>query len=228
MFTDRLYEKAKPIWEAYLDHPFVKEIGEGSLELDKFKFFIEQDYLYLIDYARVFALGSVKATNLETMKIFADLLHSTLNEEMELHRTYAKKLGISRAKLENIDPTATTLAYTSYMLNKAHQGSEAEVVACVLACTWSYNFIGLALNQKEGASEHELYGDWITMYASDEFTKLAEDMRNLMNRLADDKPEYEKAHLEEIFMQTSKLEYLFWEMADKKKMWLEKSNLLNG
>ncbi|WP_200816537.1 thiaminase II [Halobacillus sp. Marseille-P3879] len=226
MFTDRLYQKAEPIWNKYLEHPFVKGIGDGSLELEKFKFFMEQDYLYLIDYCRVFALGSVKASRLETMTLFADLLHSTLTEEMELHRGYAEKIGISREDLENTKPSATLLAYTSYMLNKAQQGSEAEVVACVLACAWSYNEIGLALFQKEGASEHEFYGDWIKMYASDEFTQLAEDIKKLMNQLADDKPEREKAHLEEIFLHTSKLEYMFWEMAEKQKMWLEDSDLL--
>ncbi|WP_173916822.1 thiaminase II [Halobacillus sp. Marseille-Q1614] len=228
MFTDRLYERAKPIWDQYLEHPFVKGIGDGSLEIDKFKFFMEQDYLYLIDYCRVFAIGCVKASRLETMTLFADLMHSTLNEEMELHRKYAERIGIRREELENTKPSATLLAYTSYMLNKSQQGSEAEVVACVLACAWSYSEIGLALNQKEGASEHEFYGDWIKMYASDEFTTLAEDMKNLMNQLADDKPEREKAHLEEIFLHTGKLEYLFWEMADKKKMWMEGSDVLNS
>ncbi|GGC76900.1 aminopyrimidine aminohydrolase [Thalassobacillus devorans] len=228
MFTDRLYNHAKPIWDAYLEHPFVKGIGDGSLDLEKFKFFMEQDYLYLIDYCRVFALGSVKATHLDTMTMFADLLHSTLNEEMELHRNYAERLGIRREELENTKPSSTLLAYTSYMLNKAHQGAEAEVAACVLACTWSYNVIGLALNEKEGASDHEFYGDWIKMYASDEFTELAEAMKKLMNELADGKPEREKAHLEEIFLHTSKLEYLFWDMSYHKKMWLENSDLLNS
>ncbi|MFG6147108.1 thiaminase II [Halobacillus sp. B23F22_1] len=224
MFTDRLYEKAKPIWDQYLEHPFVKGIGDGSLELEKFKFFMKQDYLYLIDYCRVFALGSVKANQLKTMTMFAEMLHSTLNEEMELHRRYAERIGIGREELEHTQPSSTLLAYTSYMLNKAQQGSEAEVAACVLACAWSYNEIGLTLNQKEGASEHEFYGDWIKMYASDEFTDLAENMKQLMNQLADDKPEREKAHLEEIFLHTSKFEYLFWEMAETMKMWKDDSD----
>ncbi|SEI00135.1 thiaminase /4-amino-5-aminomethyl-2-methylpyrimidine deaminase [Halobacillus karajensis] len=227
MFTDRLYDRAKPIWDEYLEHPFVKGIGDGSLDLEKFKFFMEQDYLYLVDYCRVFALGSGKAQSLETMTFFAEMLHSTLTEEMELHRKYAGRLGISKEELEHAKPSATLLAYTSYMLNKAQQGAEAEVVACVLACTWSYNVIGLELAEKNGASEHEFYGDWIKMYASDEFTELAENMKDLMNRLADNKPEREKVHLEEIFLHTSKFEYLFWEMAYKQKMWMEGPHFLN-
>ncbi|UOQ42895.1 thiaminase II [Halobacillus salinarum] len=219
MFTDRLFEKTSTIWEKYLEHPFVKEIGKGSLDLDKFQFFMEQDYLYLIDYCKVFALGSAKASRLEVMTIFSDLLHSTLNEEMELHRQYAEKLGMTRTQLENSTPSSTLSAYTSYMLQKSYQGSEADVAASVLACTWSYNFIGLNLAQTEGATEHPFYGDWINMYASDEFSQLASQMKQLMNELAEEKPEREKAELEAIFVHCSKLEYLFWDMAYDKQMW---------
>ncbi|MBN8235351.1 thiaminase II [Halobacillus kuroshimensis] len=227
MFTDRLYESARPIWEAYLDHPFVKGIGDGTLELEKFQFFMRQDYLYLIDYCRVFALGSVKAKSLDTMTMFSELLHSTLSEEMELHRNYAERIGISREELEETKPSATLLAYTSYMLNKANQGSEAEVAACVLACTWSYNVIGLHLAEQNQGEKHEFYGDWIEMYASDEFSELASSLKKLINELADGLPEREKAHLEEIFIHTSKLEYMFWEMAWKQKMWVEEESFLN-
>ncbi|MGP4074740.1 thiaminase II [Halobacillus sp. K22] len=228
MFTDRLYRSAQPIWESYLHHPFVKGIGDGSLELDKFKFFMRQDYLYLIDYCRVFALGAVKAKRLDTMTMFSELLHSTLSEEMELHRNYAEKIGISREELENTEPAATLLAYTSYMLSKANQGSEAEVTACVLACTWSYHVIGTELNKLERNEKHEFYGDWIDMYASEEFAELAASLKELMNELADDLPEREKAHLEEIFIHTSKLEYLFWDMAYNETMWVDGESFLNS
>ena len=30
----RLYEAAKPIWQACHDHPFVRGIGDGSLDRD--------------------------------------------------------------------------------------------------------------------------------------------------------------------------------------------------
>lgn len=59
--TQRLYEAAHPIWEQCHDHPFVRGIGDGSLDLEKFRWFLLQDYLYLFDYARVFAYGVVKA-----------------------------------------------------------------------------------------------------------------------------------------------------------------------
>ncbi|GGK19887.1 aminopyrimidine aminohydrolase [Caldalkalibacillus thermarum] len=218
-FSERLYQKVKPVWEKNHQHPFVQGIGDGSLEKDKFRFYMIQDYLYLIDYAKLFALGAVKAHDVATMGRFARLLDATLNMEMDLHRQYAKKFGISEQELEQAQPAPTTLAYTHYMLHVAQNGTLAELVASLLPCMWSYHEIGQALNQIPGASEHEFYGDWIKMYASEEFGELAQWTIDLLDEEAEGKPERELERLEEIFLNTSRFEYLFWEMAYHKEMW---------
>jgi thiaminase/transcriptional activator TenA len=218
-FTGRLWEKVEPIWNSYIKHPFVKGLGEGWLEKDKFKHWLKQDYVYLIEYSRLFALGSAKSQDLNTMTTFAKLLHGTLDMEMELHREYAAQFGISNEDLEKTEAAATTTAYTSYMLNVSQRGGVENVVASVLACAWSYNFIGKELAAWPGALEHEFYGRWVNMYASEAFTELAEDCKRLMNELAEGKPERELAALEEIVVKTSMFEYMFWDMAENKEGW---------
>ncbi len=105
-----------------MEHPFVKGIGEGNVDEEKFKHYMKQDYIYLIEYSRVFAIGAAKAHNLKTMTMFANLLSGTMNYEMDLHREYAARFGISNEELEATEPSATVTAYTSYMLNKAQNG----------------------------------------------------------------------------------------------------------
>lgn len=218
-FTDTLMEKLQPIWRSNHSHPFVQEMGNGTLELDKFRFYMVQDYIYLIDYAKLFALGAVKANDLETMGTFAALLNSTMLEEMSLHRAYATRFGISEEELEQAEPAPITLAYTHYMLHAAQNGSLAELVAALLPCMWSYWEIGKELSQVPGASDHEFYGEWIRMYSSEEFGTLATWCINLLDKLAEGKPEKELARLEEIFMTTTRFEYLFWDMAYHQEMW---------
>ncbi|WP_413380091.1 thiaminase II [Alkalihalobacillus sp. 1P02AB] len=217
--SERLYEKAKPIWEQSHSHPFVQGIGNGTLDIEKFKFFMCQDYIYLIDYARLFALGSLKANNLETMQTFAKMLHVTLDEEMSLHRAYAKRLGISRAELEATKPAPTTLAYSSYMLNIAQRGSLKELLAAVMPCAWSYYEIGKALSEIPGAMEHEWYGEWVTMYQSPEFGEVAKWQVDLLDQLTESSSEEELLELEEIFLTTSRFEYMFWDMSYQQAMW---------
>lgn len=218
-FTDRLHEKTLPIWRQNHSHPFVQGIGAGTLEQDKFRFYMVQDYLYLIDYAKVFAIGAVKADDVETMGKFASLLEGTLNTEMELHRQYAAKFGISQDELENAKPSPIVLAYTHYMLHISQKGTLAEVIAAILPCAWSYWEIGKELNAIPGAADHPLYGDWIRMYSSEAFGELAGWCIDLMDKAADGKPEHELLKLEEIFINTTKFEYMFWDMATTKQMW---------
>lgn len=219
LFTDRLWNRVEPIWNSYLKHPFVKGIGEGWLEKDKFKHYMKQDYVYLIEYCRLFALGSAKAPDLKTMSIFANLLHGTLEFEMDLHRQYAAKFEISPEELEATKPASTTISYTSYMLNVAQLGGVENVVAAVLACAWSYNYIGKELLTWPGAVDHEFYGEWVKMYSSDEFSALAEDCKTLINEIASGKPERDLAVLEEIVVKTSMFEYMFWDIAENLEEW---------
>src|SRR5690625_4896396 len=128
---------------------------------------MKQDYVYLIEYSRVFAIGSQKANNLETMTTFANLLHGTLNYEMDLHRDYAQKFNISATELEATTASATMTAYTSYMLNVSQRGGIENAAASVLACAWSYNYIGKELAKWPGALDHEFYGNWVQMYSSE-------------------------------------------------------------
>ncbi|WP_203362104.1 thiaminase II [Bacillus sp. REN10] len=218
-FSERLHEKLQPIWRRNHNHPFVKGMGDGTLDQEKFRFYMVQDYLYLIDYAKVFALGAVKANDLATMGKFAALLDSTLNMEMELHRQYAARFGISKEELEQAQPSPITLAYNHYMLSVSQTGGLPEVLAAVLPCAWSYWEIGKELNEIPGASEHEFYGNWIQMYSSEEFGQLAMWCIDLLDQHTEGKTEAELDKLEEIFLNTTRFEYMFWDMAYKEEMW---------
>lgn len=218
-FTDRLFKRVEPIWASYMDHPFIVGLGDGTLDEEKFKHWLKQDYIYLIEYARLFSIGAAKATNLKMMTSYADLANGTLHTEMALHRAYAKQFNISEEELEQTEPAQTTVAYTSYMLNLAQQGGIENVIAAILTCTWSYNYIGLKLAKMDGATDHPLYGEWVKMYASDEFDAFKEECVELMDEVAKGKTEEELAILEDIVVKTSYYEYMFWEMAEKLETW---------
>lgn len=219
-FTDRLYRNVQPIWRKNHEHPFVTGIGDGTLEREKFIHYMKQDYVYLIEYAKLFAIGAQKANDLVTMERFANILHDTLHFEMELHRQYAAEFGITREELQATTPTPMNLAYTNYMLKVAGNGTLAELVACLLPCAWDYWEIGKLLESKyvETLPDNP-YRQWIETYSSETFGEGARWLILLMDELADGKTDKELTRLEEHFQTTSKFEYLFWEMNDKKEDW---------
>lgn len=218
-FTSDIETRALPLRQAILSHPFVVGVGNGDLPVEKFKHYIKQDYLYLIEYARVLAIASTRAPDLETMGWFARLLDETLNTEMELHRGYCAEFGITREELENTEAAPTTIAYTGFLLKTAQLGSFEELVASLVPCQWGYWEIGDYL-AKHGLPEGApLYAKWIEMYSSTEFEELARDIRALTDRLADDAAPGPLAGMEEAYRTSLRLEHRFWDMAYELEGW---------
>ena len=216
--TDRLYTAVKEIWDSYNQHPFVKGIADGSLAIDKFQFYMVQDYLYLMQYSKVFALGIVKAQKEEDMRLFADLVHSTLNSETATHKAYLKRLGITVSHMENAKTSLVTQSYTNYMLSVSFTEGIAELATTVLACAWSYKMIGDFMDTVPGSKEHEFYGEWVKCYTSKEYRESNDIIIDLVNRLAEDYSEKQIENLERIIVDCSRYEYMFWDMAWNKEM----------
>ena len=211
--STRLHDAAAPVWEACLRHPFVTGIGDGTLDMEKFRYFMLQDYLYLFDYARVFALGVVKARDPELMRVFAANVDAILGGEMKIHRAYMKRLDLTEEQVFSIKPALANLSYTNYMLSVAQIGGPMEIVASILACSWSYAEIGQALAAIPGAAEHPFYGEWIRGYASEEYAATNQALIELMDSLAADAGEDQLAYLTDVFVNCSRYELGFWDMA---------------
>jgi thiaminase/transcriptional activator TenA len=217
-FSHRLRQKADAIWEAQHRHPFVRGIGDGTLDLEAFKFWVRQDYLYLIEYARVLGLATAKAPDLDTMTRLAGLLDETLKVEMSLHRSYAADFGISEQELEREEMAPATRAYTDFLARTAALGDFAELVAALTPCMWCFCEIGQRLAAGPQPAD-ERYRRWIEMYSSPEFDALARWCRDLLDRLATGLGPDGQRRLEDAFLTSSRHEHLFWEAAYRRQGW---------
>ncbi len=218
-FTEHLRQQTAGLRRQVLQHPFVTGIGDGQLPLEAFRFYMCQDYVFLIDYSRVLALAVAKAGNLETMGRFAELLHETLNTEMDLHRGFAAKFGISLDELEDTQAAPGTRAYTQHLLTTAYSGALADITAAILPCMWDYSSIGRALAAQGSPSPQPLYNEWIQMYATPEFAALATWLQDLLDHLGSGVGADQQARLSRLFADSCRYEYLFWDMAYRQETW---------
>lgn len=217
-FTDEIEPLFEDIVEATLEHPMVAGLGDGTLDEEPFKQWVRQDYYYLIEYNRVFALGAAKAPDLERMGTFATLLEETLHTEMDLHRAYAEEFGISEAELEATEPTPTTRGYTDFLVRTASHGTFGDLVAALLPCMWGFNEVGLRLDE-QGRPEDDRYAEWIATYSSEEFTELTEWCRELMDDVAAEAEPETRDRYRERFHTSLRYEYLFWDAAWQRESW---------
>ena len=93
--SERLLNASKTIWDAYNEHPFVLGIQNGTLERDKFRYYIMQDFLYLKDYAKTYAVGVAKAKSVETANLFAKYIN-VMNGELDVHKGYMGKFAVTQ------------------------------------------------------------------------------------------------------------------------------------
>jgi thiaminase/transcriptional activator TenA len=218
-FSVALRVKAEPIWRKELEHPFVRGLADGSLPIERFRFYLRQDYVFLIDYCRVFALAAAKARELKEITLFAKLLLDTLTTEMDLHREYCQRLGIAPDELERTGHAPITHAYTRHLLTAAYGGSVADILSAVLPCQLGYAEIAAALVRDYRAWTSSPYADWIRAYSAPGFVAGAEQLRVLLDELTADWPQASLAPLEELFITSSRYEYLFWEMSHTEAGW---------
>jgi thiaminase (transcriptional activator TenA) len=218
-FSSSVRGKAAEIWRRELAHPFVRGLADGTLPVDRFRFYLEQDYLFLIEYCRVFALAAAKARDLPTMNLFAGLLSDTLTVEMQVHRDYCKRLGLGEPAFESACPAPITLAYTRHLLTAAYAGTISHIVAVVLPCQLGYAEIAAALAREGRGGGNSFYAEWIAAYTSREFTEGARRLVELLDKLAEGLPAREAGDLEDLFLTSSRYEYLFWEMSWTRATW---------
>lgn len=216
--SERLYQSSIALWEKYNSHPFVQGIAHGTLPLENFQFFMIQDHLYLMQYAKVFALGILKAQKENDMRQFSSLVQATLDTENAVHQSYLRRLNISKEMIAQAQPSIVTDSYTNYMISIAEKGGLGEIMAAVLACSWSYKLIGDFMETIPGSADHPFYGDWVKMYTSDGYRSSNNLMIEMTDRMTEGYTEEQIQYLEHIVNVCSQYEHMFWDMAWNKKM----------
>ena len=214
LLTDYLFESAKHIWDEYLKHDFLKEMGEGILDKEKFRNYLIQDYLYLKEYAKVYSMALVKSENMKQMKFLQQSINGILEEESANHIWYLKNFGEEIGELEKYEVKEANESYTSYMKSIALTGDLQEIMIGVLTCAWSYYYIGKRLSQiyKDKLKEN-FYKEWIESYSSEEYYQVAKKNIEFVNEICKDIDDKKKEKLKEIFIKASIHEMRFWDMA---------------
>ncbi|WP_227306136.1 TenA family protein [Acidisoma cellulosilyticum] len=210
----RLRRDAATEWRSYIAHPFVKALGRGTLPQPWFQNFLIQDYLYLIQYARGYALAAYKSESLAELVSANRTMTALLDVEMPLHVSYCRDWGISQAELEGAAPDLRMTAYANFFLERGASGDRLDLEIALAPCLMGYAEIAeLILADPETVLEGNPYEPWISSYSGAEYrATVAQSIIDLdafgQRRGADAR----YASLLQTFRTASALEAQFWEI----------------
>ncbi len=156
------------VWQDYTTHQFVQQIAAGNLPKNAFYHYLVQDYLYLVEYAKAWALGVVKADTPEEMSYCSQAVDGLVNMELKLHLQLCAQEGIDKAHILNSQADLEMLAYTRYLLAEGHNAGFLDLLAIVAPCAFGYGEIGLKLGQQKPVANNP-YQMWIDTYAGAEY-----------------------------------------------------------
>jgi thiaminase/transcriptional activator TenA len=215
----RLRREAGDAWERYVAHPFVVALGEGTLPEPAFRHYLIQDYLFLIQFARAYALAGYKSTDLADLRAAAAAVSNIVDTEMPLHVGYCAGWGLTEAQMAAEPEDMETMAYTRFVLERGLAGDRLDLDTALIPCVVGYAEVAQRLLASPRTKlEGNPYKAWIEAYSSPEYRQVAATaIANLDRQAAARGGEARYASLLSTFTAASRLEEAFWEMGWRKR-----------
>lgn len=201
-------------WSAYVRHPFVESLGDGSLPRRAFLNYLKQDYLFLVNFARAWALAVVKSRGMREMRAAAAAVDGLVNREMALHVETCAAAGISEDDLLALREAPQNLAYTRFVLEKGYSGDYLDLMAALAPCGMGYGEIGRRLAAQATSC---VYREWIDAYGNEAYQDGCRESGALIDEALESRlgPRYAETprwnELCHVFEMATRLEAAFWE-----------------
>ncbi|MCB5952618.1 thiaminase II [Enterococcus sp. BWT-B8] len=220
-FTEEVREQADELWNKSKQHPFLKELKEGTLSPEIFRYYLIQDRYYLEQFSNIHQAAAELSEDKDIKKSFLAGVAGLDEAELAVRESFFKELRIDEKVIQATPIAPTAYYYTAHMYKELASGSAARTAAALLPCYWLYQEIGEMLI--ENGSPKPLYQQWIETYDSTGYQEAVDRQRRLTDFLAENVSESERNLMLQSFLVSSYQEWKFWGMAYEQEQWEESS-----
>jgi thiaminase (transcriptional activator TenA) len=215
-FTQQLWDEIQPVYRAVLEHPFIRQLTDGSLSRDRFAFYMKQDALYLQDFSRALAIAGARLPVMSHAQSFFEFASGVAVVERALHETYFREFDVE----PDVERSPSCFAYAEFLLARAATGSQPEAVAALLPCFWIYREVGNEIYAKAKDSlGTNTYARWIETYSGEHFNEAVERAISICDAVADEASAAERGQMSLAFDRSARLEWMFWDSAYRMETW---------
>ncbi len=181
----RFKETCGDDWQAYVAHDFVRQLAAGSLPEACFRHYLAQDYLFLMHFARAYALAVYKSEALEDMRQAAATLDALINAEMSLHVSYCAGWGLTESDMAAVPEEPANMAYTRFVLERGLSGDLLDLLVALAPCVVGYGEIGARLLADPATvRDGNPYWQWVETYGGAEYQEVAQAAVAQLERVA--------------------------------------------
>lgn len=208
--TQSLRQQHHRLWERMVTHPFVYEMGEGTLPVAAFRRYFLQDYVFVNDLVAMTALGMAKAPDLRAASALNQFLTGVLHPENDLFVRAFQQLGASEAEYASASANPTTQAFGDFLMRVGLEGTFEDVLMLLYVTEGTYLDWGTRLLEAGKQPDHPIYREWIELHGPAVLGGLVGWIREHLDQA---NLEFRRARLVQIFRTALRYEYLFWEAA---------------
>jgi len=213
-WSENAWAEALPVYNDIINMPFIKELADGTLDVEKFSYYLQQDAHYLEYFARALAVISAKARNVDTMLDFIRFSEGAIVVERALHDSYFKDYTIT----ERATMSPACHHYVHYLQSSVYMADSAVGMAAVLPCFWIYKKVGDHI-LSIASTKNNPYSNWIATYAGEKFGLLVDKAIAICDTAAATATPEQLQLMTEAFIMASRLEYDFWDSAYRLEKW---------
>ncbi|KAF8626388.1 hypothetical protein AX15_005036 [Amanita polypyramis BW_CC] len=218
--TTYLIENSAKSWKLYVQHDFVRLLGQGTLDRRSFVHFIKQDYYYLKYYSRAYGLLTAKSTDFASISDSATAVIGVVNEIVN-HENLCRQFGVTMQELESTPESTATTAYGAYILDMGLQGDSTKLFMAVIACLLGYGEVGLWLKSEALRKDSWVvmdgnpYKSWMDIYSGVVYQEAVKKGLVLIEAraVADPPSEVRLREWLDVWRKCTALEKGFWDMA---------------
>lgn len=200
----KLLKKAEKEWKRIISHPFLIEVGNGTIKREIFEFWVTQDYLFVREAIRFLAALQLRSPDYEISLVLVDSF-GALKNELEMFERY--KSGLS----SRVEATNVCRSYTDFLITTALTKGFEEPFAALWCAERGY--FDSWSNAKRLSTRNNPYKAFIDRWTSDDFKKYVDWIEKTLNRLLEGTSDRKLRSVEKTFLMTANYESQFWDMA---------------
>jgi thiaminase/transcriptional activator TenA len=213
-WSEGAWQEALPVYEKIITMPFITELINGNLAIEKFEHYIAQDSHYLEHFGRTLSLIASRSHSIAHVLDFIRFAEGAIVVENALHASYFKEFNIDK----NSPVSPACHHYISYLLKETSMQAVEVATAAVLPCFWIYKRVGDYIYEHQN-QQNNRYQKWIDTYAGEGFGLLVDKAIGICDELAANCTEHQQQAMTKAFLTSSMLEYMFWDSAWQLQKW---------